>query len=1667
MSIDPPKFDERGRRELRAELLDRARVWFPNWRLDGDGRDPFGAILEIAAGISAEVTQRLNKVPEKSFRGMLHWLGKRRRPGASARLPVVFTMSKGADPVVSAEPVALQADADGTPVTLETDAPLRIVASEVQAVFATEPEKNAFYGPFPDLVSLEAPEPGPKEWRLQAQPAPEERRIQLDPPEGLKGGMIVADQQGFAYRIEEAKGGLVKLSRGLQPVPQGALGDPATLRKVEAFWPFDGHQENRQEQYFYLGADALFDIRTKARLSLSGDLPAGAKWSYAAKTEEGEEPRWQPLPLETVKGEEGLFLRKQEDGEIEKREINGVKMRWLRAERIDENDLEQRWAADVRLEINCGDSAVAPSKDLEAVANTAPLVLDQGFYPLGREPRLFDAFYLNWPEAFSKPDAYVRLHFTIGDGFSGPLNALADAKAGLAIIGAVTHDGRLGVIRAKGLTTANPDVDFSVPYQLPKLGSATSRILPDQRVGIGGWDGVLALSATDGADVWVWTLSARDVLAPTSLYLAPAVNHGVPAGGGAVAETLIVNREDGVLVVYALCGGRIFSKPVTAPGAWVEHMAPTDSKVVRVVPFQRAASDIGQSREADGFVVVLDTGKVYWFDPDSAGWNQIDGLTITGDPAPYPLAILEKTGKRLIYCAVGDGSGTEGLHRLVAKEIGEDVIETPLDEPLIGSSLTFGIGETERPEILFATRRSGGVAHLGVWEPLSNVAPYIAPDPAPVIPIAQTPLRLSNWLLLPRPSGALTLYEAPAVLSKIRVLNVANLAITSGTPPEGDDIVLRYSDQLYFRVSERLNGRVKGYEFAVKAGFTPPLHEKALDVLIFKDPAAGKYSGKGGQPDRHKVELDPTDTLTAAGSVLRLGQGVSLRYLNVLEVENGVATLDREVNPATFKYSTAPVRPMRFLIRPTVVVEDVEVLRHVPSREVVIDFEVDGEAVRRTLHSEPMEDGPGLRLILAEVWDEPAEGESDALAITLHGDQMQFEPSQARNPELSWEYWNGRGWWRIPDVEDETQYLLKEGELRFCVPSDLVQTEVVGKSGYWIRARLVGGDYGQETYRIGNTSRAFAETGLQNGARIMTQGADDLLIRDPSTIRAPYVAALKVGYQLCCERAPDMVLTLDNGTYVDRTAANLVPNVRYPVFTPLRNALQIAADGDDAAPGAVDCCASCAQASAPEAVSGEADVAPTGMAAPALYLGFSHVLQGALSLLVRVEEKEQNWSKPMQVEALIGRDFMALIIDDETRGLSETGIIQLACPEEVPPVNLFGQTLHWLRLRAPEDASGGEWQPSLCGVHLNAAWAHDYRTRRNEIVGFSDGSPNQSFRLAHLPVLKETLELFVNEPLGEDERAELQSQGVEVKAEIGGAQGTWIRWTESDLIAAGASGRAFDFDPTSGTVGFGDGVHGMIPPIGVDNIVASTYLSGGGEAGNSIASWSQLNLVTPLRAVEAAIAPEPAAGGSDEQDMATTLRFASANIALRGRAVTLEDFAMHARQFSADIAQARANQPRSGAIRIALVMRGLDPLPSNAVRRELERRLREVSSPAVLSGGLSILKPDLVDIEIDVDVAIDDLADTSAVVQDVETRIRALLNPGSGDMSGGGWPLGIVPDATDIAAAIARIEKILEIERISVRRQDGSDVALTWRQLVVLPAHAVSVRCTAVQLEVA
>jgi hypothetical protein len=273
-------------------------------------------------------------------------------------------------------------------------------------------------------------------------------------------------------------------------------------------------------------------------------------------------------------------------------------------------------------------------------------------------------------------------------------------------------------------------------------------------------------------------------------------------------------------------------------------------------------------------------------------------------------------------------------------------------------------------------------------------------------------------------------------------------------------------------------------------------------------------------------------------------------------------------------------------------------------------------------------------------------------------------------------------------------------------------------------------------------------------------------------------------------------------------------------------------------------------------------------------------------------------------------------------------------------------------------------------------------------------------------------------------------------------------------------------DDELGTITFGDGRHGMIPPVGRDSILAESYRRGGGEAANRIRAFGEANLVTPVAGVDRIVLVGDAAGGADPESPERTLRFAPAKVFQRDRLLTLADLETAALEHSPDVAQAVA-VPRANRIDVFLAMRGAETLPTAAQRRAAEDYLRQRVVPDLAGAGRIVAQSvQLVHARVDVNVVVDDLRNAGRVSDGCVERIKTLLDPAAGGWDGVGWPLGAVPTEADIAGRLDGLEHVEELGDIQiVRVEDGTEsalpAALRAQQLVALLPDGVRVRVAA------
>jgi len=71
-----------------------------------------------------------------------------------------------------------------------------------------------------------------------------------------------------------------------------------------------------------------------------------------------------------------------------------------------------------------------------------------------------------------------------------------------------------------------------------------------------------------------------------------------------------------------------------------------------------------------------------------------------------------------------------------------------------------------------------------------------------------------------------------------------------------------------------------------------------------------------------------------------------------------------------------------------------------------------------------------------------------------------------------------------------------------------------------------------------------------------------------------------------------------------------------------------------------------------------------------------------------------------------------------------------------------------------------------------------------------------------------------------------------VKDQTGRPREVWVRWSRvPDFHGSGARDRHYVIDYLTGEIRFGDGLSGMIPPVGSGNIRLARYKNGGGASG--------------------------------------------------------------------------------------------------------------------------------------------------------------------------------------------------------------------------------------------
>lgn len=463
---------------------------------------------------------------------------------------------------------------------------------------------------------------------------------------------------------------------------------------------------------------------------------------------------------------------------------------------------------------------------------------------------------------------------------------------------------------------------------------------------------------------------------------------------------------------------------------------------------------------------------------------------------------------------------------------------------------------------------------------------------------------------------------------------------------------------------------------------------------------------------------------------------------------------------------------------------------------------------------------------------------------------------------------------------------------------------------------------------------------------------------------------------------------------------------------------------------------------------------------PTVYFGFDKPIKGGpVSLFILIDENidYSDNKRPLLKWQYLTKNSKWIEPDilDETKGLTKSEIVQFIISGEMMSEKIFSKNdLFWIRAQVMQNSAielkDIHTKSKLLGLYLNSAWALQSRTISYEINSSSTGESSQAFRLVNAPVISE--KILVNEfgTLTEMERKELGNIKYidEKKDDSGNVTEFWVKWDEVPHFFDSAPGdRHYIIDRTSGEIRFGDGIHGMIPSIGKNNIKA-IYSTGGGKNGN-IPATKISKLQSTITFVDKVYNPVASDGGADTEEVEALIERAPFVLKHRNRAIALLDYKMLVKEASNKVARVKIlsnlnaqGDHMPGTITIVIVPQSTDikPMPTPELRHIVERYVKERCSNLAK---LNVIQPSYVVVKISAIIVTGKIDAIPVIEQKAKSQIIDFLHPLYGGLEGKGWDFGAVPCISDIFPLLEKIDYVDHISKITIQLYNESNSKLT------------------------
>jgi predicted phage baseplate assembly protein len=403
------------------------------------------------------------------------------------------------------------------------------------------------------------------------------------------------------------------------------------------------------------------------------------------------------------------------------------------------------------------------------------------------------------------------------------------------------------------------------------------------------------------------------------------------------------------------------------------------------------------------------------------------------------------------------------------------------------------------------------------------------------------------------------------------------------------------------------------------------------------------------------------------------------------------------------------------------------------------------------------------------------------------------------------------------------------------------------------------------------------------------------------------------------------------------------------------------------------------------------------------------------------------------------------VYGDETVALTRDGYIDVEGPRDSAPgvlpalAALLPTPHHWVRVRLDQNNYAQGRAPYLDLFLPNAVDAVNLSTERPAELGASTGSAGQTFELPRRPIDPGSLRITVTPPSGAVET-------------------DWQR--VDDFYRSAKDAKHFVLNAAAGTITFGDGAAGLIPPAGA-TIAAPVWRHGGGSAGNAVMAGAVKTIIDQVAGIDKVTNPRAAAGGADEQDLDEFIRMAPGRLRSERGAVTAADFELHAASVGG-VCKALALGGRHpdypdvdvpGAVTVFIVAdtTRMPPRPSAELIRSVARLL---DTKRLITTEVYVAAPRFLEVRIEARLLVAATSAFDQVALEAAQRVDRLLDPAR---RGFGADLSPAALYSALLHADDPLQTVRSVEDLAIyvdgQQQDGRRPVAVPRDALLYPAR--------------